>query len=318
MLKKLESYALFIAGGIRANAKDGQSIAFIAGEIKAKTRRLKNGEIRRKFDAAAASSYVSYPSPATLDQVRVISLCHGAGTPEQKLSILSFLRYVGSPARWSVVSDGTINDTQARSLRALHPAVEVLDWRDFLCDENKACYEIFSKYTVFSKKFVVESNLPVQGATIYVDTDIVFFGQGNKFRDLLANIGEKTYYQRDLPGFLDSTYLTPDELKAPPLNAGFVVQGRKLDWSAPIARLKAALSEMASADKVGDLEKLEQSIAHMAHYAAGSKPLDDCYVLQISDRLDNDDRFAGPNIVMRHYVRPVRHKMWAHAAEYLH
>jgi hypothetical protein len=320
-MKKWVNYFLFITIGIKKNTRNGKALSFIAEEIRAKIQRFKNrdkiGEIRRKFDCAAPSDYISTPSPAKLDNVRVFSLCHGGGTPEQKLSILSFLRHVGSPAKWTIVSDGSITESQSESLRAIHPSIEISDWSTFICEENKECYDIFSKYTLFAKKFVLESNLPVQGVTIYADSDILFFEGGHHFRNLLDNIGEKSYYQRDLPGYLDSFLLTTDELKAPPLNAGFVVQGKRLDWSAPIARLKAALSQLTPTQKIGDLEKLEQAITHAAHFLAGSEPLDEKYVLQISDRFDKEDPFAGPNFVMRHFVRPVRHKMWAHAADYL-
>jgi hypothetical protein len=202
-------------------------------------------------------------------------------------------------------------------LRSIHPTIDVLDWRTFLCEENIDCFERLSNFTVFAKKFALMSNLPDLGAVAYVDTDILFFAGAQHFRELLNNLGEKSYYQRDLPGCLDPSFLSKTELEAPPLNAGFVVQGRRLDWSVPIARLNTRLSQLRPLQTIGDLGILEQSASHLAHYLAGSIPLGERYALQISDRFDQADRFSGANFVMRHYVRPVRHKMWLHSTDYL-
>jgi hypothetical protein len=320
-MKKWANYLLFIAIGVAKGARTGDSRSFIAGEIKAKMRRLQNQkrieEMRRIFDTTLPSDYVYDPSPIKLDKLHVLSLCQGRATPEQKLSILSFFRHVGTPAKWSIVSDGSISESQAQSLRSIHSSIDVLDWRTFLCEENKACFEKLSKYTVFAKKFALMSNLPDLEAVVYVDTDILFFQGAHHLRELLNNLGGKSYYQEDLPGCLDASFLTKTELEAPPLNAGFVVQGRTIDWSVPIARLNTTLSRLSPLQTIGDLGILEQSASHLAHYLAGSIPLGEKYALQTSDRFDREDRFSGPKFVMRHYVRPVRDKMWLHSRDYL-
>jgi hypothetical protein len=320
-MKKLVSYLVFIAVGIAKSSRTGHPLSFIAGEIKAKIRRYQNKdtieELRRIFDGTLPSDYVFDLSPLKLEKVHVFSLCHRGAIPEQKLSILSFLRHVGTPARWSIVSDGSISESQAESLCFIHPSIEVLDWRTFLCEENKDCFERLSKCTVFAKKFALMSNLPDQESVVYVDTDILFFEGAQHFRELLNNLDGKSYYQKDLPGCLDPSFLTKTELEKPPLNAGFVIQGKRLDWSVPIARLKTALSRLTAFQTIVDLGMLEQSASHLAHYLAGSIPLGEEYALQVSDRFDQEDRFSGPNFVMRHYVRPVRHKMWAHSTDYL-
>ena len=309
------SYLLFVATGVAKSARIGRPCSFIAEEAKAKIQRFQNKNkierMRRIFDATPPSDYHCDASPLKLENVQVFSLCHAGATPEQKLSILSFLRHVGSPAKWSVVSDGSISESQAESLRSIHPSVSVLDWRTFLCEENKVCFENLSRYTVFAK------NLPDAEAVVYVDTDILFFEGAWHFVELLNGLGKKSYYQRDLVGCLDRSFLTARELEAPPLNAGFLVQGRRLDWSVPIARLNRTLSQLVPVQAMGDLGILEQSACHLAHYLAGSIPLDEKYALEISDRFDREDQFAGQNFVMRHYVRPVRHKMWLQSTDYL-
>jgi hypothetical protein len=320
-MKKSINYILFIFVGVVKGVRTGGPLSFIAGEIKAKMRRFQSKnrieEIRRTFDTTLPCGYVYNATPIKLERLHVFSFCHGGATPEQKLSILSFFRHVGIPKKWNIVSDGSISESQAESFRAIHSSIDVLDWRTFLCEENRLCFERLSKYTVFAKKFALMSNLPDLETVIYVDSDILFFEGAQHFRELLKNLGEKCYYQKDLPGCLDPSFLTKTELETPPLNAGFVVQGRKLDWSVPIERLNARLSQLTPLQTIGDLGVLEQSASHLAHYLAGSIPLGEKYALQISDRFDQEDRFSGPKFVMRHYVRPVREKMWLHSTGYL-
>lgn len=88
----------------------------------------------------------------------------------------------------------------------------------------------------------------------------------------LNNLDGKSYYQKDLPGCLDPSFLSKAELEKPPLNAGFVIQGKRLDWSMPIARLNKTLSEIRPLQTIGDLGILEQSASHLAHFLAGSVP----------------------------------------------
>jgi len=252
-----------------------------------------------------------------LAEVDVLSLCHAQQIPEQKLSILSFLRYVGTPRSWIVVSDGSITQSQSAGLQALHPCIKMGCWVDFLCDENRECVREFGKYTSFAKKLALESNLPFRWATVYIDSDIVFFEGAYQLRTLLNDLRGRSFYQQDLPGSYVPAIVTAEETRLPPLNAGFVILGKRLDWSEPIARLQHVLENLTRQQKAIDLEKLEQGTVHIAHVINGSTPLDNRYVLQVSDRFQEEDAFVGPTSVMRHYVRPVRHKMWKHAAEYL-
>jgi hypothetical protein len=44
---------------------------------------------------------------------------------------------------------------------------------------------------------------------------------------------------------------------------------------------------------------------------AGAAPFDSAkFVLQLDDQFEWRDRYAGRDLVLRHYVNPVRHKFW--------
>jgi hypothetical protein len=54
-----------------------------------------------------------------------------------------------------------------------------------------------------------------------------------------------------------------------------------------------------------------QTITHLVMHANGAEALDPArHVLQLDDQFVFSDRYAGPKLVLRHYVDPVRHKFW--------
>lgn len=314
--RNARTFLRFASHGLRGNVGNRNPLDFLLGEIKAGMLRKRARKVRRRFDAASPSEYRTPPSPAVLADVDVVSLCHAAQIPEQKLCILSFLRHVGTPRRWLVVSDGSVTARQAATLRELHSCVNTANWTDFISHENEACVRELHKYTKFAKKLAVETNLPFERPTIYSDSDVVFFEGAYQLRNLLNNLQGRSFYQQDLPGMYDPLIVTLEETKLPPANAGFTVLGKRLDWTEAMARLQAVLANLTPQKRTLDLEKLEQGTAHIAHVMNGSTPLDGRYVLQISDRLQESEPVVDRSCVMRHYVRPVRHKMWKHAAEY--
>ena len=53
-------------------------------------------------------------------------------------------------------------------------------------------------------------------------------------------------------------------------------------------------------------------MTHLAMTATGAVAFDPKkFVLQLDDQFEFADRYAGPDLVLRHYVNPVRHKFWS-------
>jgi hypothetical protein len=95
-----------------------------------------------------------------------------------------------------------------------------------------------------------------------------------------------------------------EEEKKNPVNTGVLFLSRKIDWSQSIGRLL----ELDDAPNFFT----NQTMTHLAMIAAGALPLDPAkFVLQLDDQFEFADRYAGPDLVLRHYVNPVRHKFWA-------
>ena len=59
----------------------------------------------------------------------------------------------------------------------------------------------------------------------------------------------------------------------------------------------------------------EQTLVHLAVQQAGGRPLPPArYVLQSDDGSTLREPLVGPDVVLRHYTGPVRHKLWLRVA----
>src|SRR6266404_9058596 len=87
--------------------------------------RLKGNLLRRLYRAflpLIARRPIAVPRNIALD---VFSYSGEAALPEQIACIRSFLRNVGRPKRFTVVSDGSYSDSSVRLLRNVDPSVDV-------------------------------------------------------------------------------------------------------------------------------------------------------------------------------------------------
>ena len=76
------------------------------------------------------------------------------------------------------------------------------------------------------------------------------------------------------------------------------------DWSLALQRLRELMSAPSFFTN--------QTVTHLAMHASRAQPFDpQTFVLQLDDQFVFPDRYAGPNIALRHYVNPVRHKFWS-------
>jgi hypothetical protein len=88
-----------------------------------------------------------------------------------------------------------------------------------------------------------------------------------------------------------------------PVNTGVLLLFKQLDWSLARERFLQLNGEPTFFTN--------QTLAHLVMHATGGLPLDPAkYVLQLDDQFVYSDRYANPNLALRHYVNPVRHKFW--------
>ncbi|PZR73909.1 MAG: hypothetical protein DLM73_09430 [Chthoniobacterales bacterium] len=223
--------------------------------------------------------------------------------PEQVASIRSFLRWVGRPPRFTVVSDGTYSDRSIELLRRLDPAVTVSAASEWVPPNLPDKIYPYLKTHPTGRQLALIMSLPKNAPVLYLDSDILFFAGA---KDLLEHAET-----RDLPAlYLPDCRFSGDErlLHTPseqtdPVNTGFLLLFRPLDWSLSVARFL----ELQGAPNFFT----NQTMAHLAMHANGAGEFDSRkYVLQLDDQFTYPDRYANSRIAMRHYVNPVRHKFW--------
>lgn len=233
---------------------------------------------------------------------RVVSFSCERDLPEQVASLRSVLRWGGRPDEAVVVSDGTHTPASRALLERVDACVRVVDWQDWVSGDLPPAVRRYARRSPMGKKLAVELSLPGDRVLAYVDSDVLLLPA--------ARAALPQALTRDVPGYLldpEDVYLDRRLLRAgeleEPLNAGFLVLPRPLDWSEPLARFERLVDEPSF--------HTEQTLVHLAVRAAGGRPLDPArWVVSTDDMPRWDDRHRGPEVVLRHYTSPVRHKLW--------
>ncbi len=264
-----------------------------------------HGELRRAGYRALLPLIVQRKlRPARDISLDVYSYSGEAMLPEQVRSIRSFLRHVGRPQSFTVVSDGSHSPRSIELLQTIDPIVSVRPAGENLPPDLPEKFRHYVTTYPMGKQLGLIMSLPRHGPAFYVDSDVLFFrGAGAMMQDLAATSAPALY----LPDCQDCSadprvFREPDEALEP-VNSGLVLLLRPLDWSLGIRRLLELEGEPNFFTN--------QTLVHLVMHANGAQPLDPArYVLQLDDQFIYPDRYAGPHLVLRHYVSPVRHKFW--------
>jgi hypothetical protein len=241
--------------------------------------------------------------PAGSFPLEVFSYSGESALPEQVASIRSFLRHVGRPKMFNVVSDGSYSEASKRILQDIDPSISVRDAADWVPKDLPANIYPYLKNHPTGRQLSLIMSLPIDAPVLYLDSDILFFAGA---ADLHAHVDK-----RDVPAlYLADCHFSGDERllrgadeAAQPVNTGFLLLFQKLDWSLSVERfleLRGAPTFFTN-----------QTMTHLTMHANGAAPFDSRkYVLQLDDQFVYPDRYANRAIALRHYVNPVRHKFW--------
>jgi hypothetical protein len=239
--------------------------------------------------------------------VDMISFSCERDLPEQVLSIRSFLRYVGEPMSFAVVSDGTITPASARILQGLSPAVRVTSVAEYAAGVpiHPAVQE-FANSKAYGRKLIALTAMRPQDRPVgYADSDVLFHRGGHALAAYLDSLGEQARFLHDCQEALDVRLVPPEE-RHPPLNSGFLLTGRTIDWTDATRRL----ATIGEADAPG-YGWTEQSVVHLAYRDSGAEPLPpQACVVALHDEFEWRDEHVGPDVWLRHYVTGTRFKMW--------
>jgi hypothetical protein len=266
--------------------------------------RLKGTALRRLYRASLpfiTRRHMDLPRSVALD---VFSYSGEAMLPEQIASIRSFLRHLGRPKSFTVVSDGSYSRRSVRLLEDLDPTVTVHSsiQPQPLNQPSEKLRRYLSSHPT-GKQLALIMSLPGNGPALYIDSDVLFFENAV---DLVKRLTEKSvpaYYLADCQFSGDARLLRDAQERREPVNTGVLLLFQKLDWSLGMRRFL---------ELEGDPDFFtNQTLAHLTMHANGAQPFDRAkYVLQLDDQFVYADRYAGATLALRHYVNPVRHKFW--------
>jgi len=241
--------------------------------------------------------------PARSFPLEVFSYSGEVGLPEQVASIRSFLRYVGRPPKFTVVSDGSYSGRSKRLLGALDPCVSVSDTSNRVPKDLPEKIRPYLKTHPTGRQLALIMSLPVDAPVLYLDSDILFFAGANDLHDLVETRDVAALYLADCRFSGDERLLRGAGEAADPVNTGFLLLFQRLDWSLSIQRFL----ELNGPPNFFT----NQTMTHLTMHANRTAPFDPRkYVLQLDDQFIYPDRYANPRIALRHYVNPVRHKFW--------
>lgn len=235
--------------------------------------------------------------------LEVFSYSGEAALAEQVASIRSFLRHVGRPRMFNIVSDGTYSESSRRLLRELDPCISVRDVADWVPQDFPANIYPYLKNHPTGRQLALIMSLPLEAPILYLDSDILFFAGAVDLHAQAERRDVPAVYLADCRFSGDERLLHDANESADPVNTGFLLLFQKLDWSLSVQRFL---------EMKGDPTFFtNQTMTHLTMHANHAAPFDPRkYVLQLDDQFVYPDCYANPAIALRHYVNPVRHKFW--------
>jgi hypothetical protein len=266
--------------------------------------RAKGSWFRRLYRARLGSIVRRPIQAAATLPLEVFSYSGESMLPEQVASIRSLLRFAGRPSQFTVVSDGTHSEHSLEWLQRLDPCVRVStssEWQPPGIPPAAASY-LATHPT--GKQLALIMSLPQNGPALYLDSDVLFFPGARMLPSFPGQREAPALYLADCRLSADERLYRSEEEKKNPVNTGVLFLIRKIDWSTSIGRFL----ELEGPPNFFT----NQTMTHLAMTVAGAVALDPAkFVLQLDDQFQFADRYAGPDLVLRHYVNPVRHKFWS-------
>jgi hypothetical protein len=262
------------------------------------------GNMTRHIYKAALTQIVKIPIPQTQNlPATVYALSCERDLPEQVASIRSFIRYVGIPEQFIVISDGSYTKQSCNILCQLHPCIQVIPIDKLIRNDLPQAVYDYAAQQAMGKKLAALLSLSIDGPTIYTDSDILFFPGATDLADLILSADRSSRYLPDCANKFDERVIYYESENLNPINAGFILFKDYLNWDFALERLL----------KLKELNNYftEQTLVHLTLHCNHALPLDPkVYVLSVVDQFLYSDKYASNRIALRHYVNDVRYKFW--------
>ncbi len=268
------------------------------------------GKIHRFVYTKAINNIVNFPlTPEKKANINVYAFSCERDLAIQVANIRSFIRYVGIPNKFIVISDGSYSSSSRNILRQINGCVDVIEWQDLVIGDIP---KPISNYVVdyphraimaFWRRLAVLTSISIDKPTIYTDADILFFPGAKEIVNLCDSNDSYSWYLPDCLPSLDERIILHDHEKFNPVNAGFFIVKQQINWEEPLERVAQLVDE--------PVYFTEQTVVHLAMHNNQAKPLDKTkFILSVDDQFQYLENFDKRKIALRHYVNDVRHKFW--------
>ncbi len=231
--------------------------------------------------------------------------------PEQILSILSFVRYVGRPTSWTIYSDGSHTDKEIETIKSVFPFVTIIkNHINDLVNIKPALQPFkqelmhFTENHVLGKKLFFYLNHKIDNPTLFLDSDVLFYEKASILHPILHQNVAGWYLPDAVWGCLDSRYTSETAQQLDQVNAGFVIM------NAELPNLSDGLNFLKRINFTYEYFS-EQTVMHIISKTNNFTSFDPkSFIVNSDDQFDFSYLYSRENIAVRHYTSPVRHKIW--------
>jgi hypothetical protein len=216
---------------------------------------------------------------------------------DQLYSIVSFYKNIGIPNQWTVYNDGTYTENEIRELNKIPNLI----LKNVSNKMNIIPTEVFIKFPTLLKIIILDEIDPSTTTTLFTDSDILFYSGFNSY---LPSFKKDNWYLVDEGnGYFDDDYVSGNDQQ--PLNLGFLVLNVKLDLSGVFQYIR----EKYLSDKLGYWtdQTAFDILARKQNFKALPKT---DFIVGGKDAFTFSHSSDYSKISLRHFVGPVRHKMW--------
>lgn len=230
----------------------------------------------------------------------VVSFSGSKQFADQLYSIASFYRNVGRPHSWIIYNDGSYKQEELDVLGSIN-GVKV---RAIVIQEGSLPLSCFKQYPTLLKVELLRQLTDFSRPVLFTDSDILFYRQFESFRQQFTS--NNWYIVDEGKGYFDPSFELPEnEL---PLNFGFLVLNKPADWSFILRYLNERIED-------GQLHYWsDQTAAHLlAQREQFSIMPVESFVVGGKDSFKLSHAVNYNKIALRHFVGPVRHKMWQYS-----
>ncbi|MGA9377418.1 MAG: hypothetical protein WBV73_01340 [Phormidium sp.] len=166
--------------------------------------------------------------------MKIYSFSCDRDLPEQVASIRSFIRYVGIPDKFTVVSDGTYSPTSCQLLEEINSCVKVVELNQFIKKDLPESVYKYADIHPLGKKLAVLISLPVEQVTLYADSDILFLPAAKTLLTITKSSNLQPRYLLDCATALDERLIDSTLPNTAPVNSGFMILKKPLNWQIPL------------------------------------------------------------------------------------